>query len=309
MQRCLEPSGVGSKGQNTTSPQENSTASTIHRQGSQPSTTLGKDMAPAENTPTKSTTSEDGSWLLVNPTATSSEVSYVISEAGSSSQPYIITPRRNHPRSPGAELDPDQPESCRATRGTASTTNRTSETQAHETARAELTPPPSPSAAAQTGNMPRRHNASGFAEGSTSASRQPPSPGAARGSRPGSSAGRRRDGEGSSAQDLSLPSGAATVGSSGSARREGPTGGGSTTRYASGSGSGSGSGAGSSSSAERAGNGGSGLTEGNVSRVSEFYERVRRERDREEGSEPAQSRADATRAELAKIQGKLREGK
>jgi hypothetical protein len=259
-----------------------------------------KDMASASNHSNKSTASEDGSWLLVNTTSTSSEVSYVPGDAGSSSQHYIITPQRNHPRSPRAEADPDQPQPSQATRGTPSTTIRTSE--AHNAARAELTPPPSPSTAAQTGSMSRRQGDDGSPEGSTSASRQPSSAGAAWAGRGEASGARRRNRAGSSAQEVPSSSMAVTIGSSGSARRREPSGGGPATRYA------SASGAGSSSSAERAGAGGSGLTERNVSQVSEFYGRMRRERDREGESERRQSRAAFTRAELEKIQGKLREG-
>ncbi|KAK4129083.1 hypothetical protein N657DRAFT_676761 [Parathielavia appendiculata] len=270
-------------------------------------------MSSANSNP-PSTTSDDSSWLLISSTSTSSDVSYVPSEAGSSEQHYSINPSRNRRRIERAEESLYQLESCRAmSSGTFSTANRARE--AHETARTDSVPllnssdtPRSAPTTKLPSNMTRTRNTHSSPRGQTSASREFASPGAAWGSRAESSAGRRRHEDGSSAQDWS--SVAATVDSSGPARREEPGGGGSVTAraYGSGSSADSGSGAGSSSSARRESSGGAGLTERNVSQASEFYEQVRRNRDKISEPEQAQTRVAAAQAELAEINKKLSDG-
>ncbi|KAK4098582.1 hypothetical protein N658DRAFT_499238 [Parathielavia hyrcaniae] len=232
----------------------------------------------------QSTTSDDSSWLLASTPSTFSDVPYTPNESGTSEQQrsIIITPKSSSRRRRRIALV----ETSRAT-FTTTTTNR---------------------ARARTGNMAPRHMVNGSPHRRrTSASRQHTSSSldTAWDSRAESSAGRRRygDGSSSSAQDWSSVAGAS--GSSGSAKRqEGGSGGGGGGGSATARGSGSGPGAGSSSGP---GSHEIPLTEGNVSQTSEFYEQVRRDRDKTGESEQAQSREAAAQAAVAEIGRKLNE--
>lgn len=270
-------------------------------------------MAPTSNN--TSTIQPNGNFCFPSsPSSPTPELTYAISDVAANHHHHSpVSHRRHHERTPVTVNSPTQAGSSRGMRSSATTTTTPSSSRARHI---RAGPYPHTLTSSSPASVPGPHTpphhmpsrgaraSNGHQEISGSASRHnaPSSaPDETWGSRAELSAGRRRLRGVSTGQNVPGSSVAPTVGSERSARKE--EGVESTAAGVAGSGSSL-----TSSEAVTAAEG-SNLTERNVRRTSDFYEYVRRERDKEGEPEGESSREGALRATLDEVNEKMRERK